>query len=50
VNAMMYVRGNPRDYDRMALLVNDTDWNAEGVLKYYKLQEDYHGNYEAGKV
>ncbi|GLV38206.1 uncharacterized protein CBL_12852 [Carabus blaptoides fortunei] len=39
INAMMYVRGNPRDYDTWAALGN-TGWDWENVLQYFKKSED----------
>ncbi|MEL7147121.1 MAG: GMC family oxidoreductase N-terminal domain-containing protein, partial [Bacteroidota bacterium] len=52
VNAMIYVRGNPADYDHWASLGN-TGWSYEEVLPYFKRSEhheqfedidrDYHG-------
>ena len=41
----MYVRGNTKDYDNWAYLTNDTMWAAKNVLQYFKIQEDYHGNF-----
>ncbi|GAA6133291.1 FAD-dependent oxidoreductase [Oceaniserpentilla sp. 4NH20-0058] len=51
INAMMYVRGNPWDYDNWAALGN-TGWGYEEVLPYFKKAEnnetfqqcEYHGN------
>ena len=40
INAMMYVRGNPRDYDRWAELGND-GWEWEQMLEVYKRLEDH---------
>lgn len=53
LNAMVYVRGNRRDYDNWEALGN-SDWNYETVLKYFIKSEDnrnpfltktpYHGS------
>ena len=49
LNAMIYIRGNPADYDEWAALGND-GWGYEDVLPYFKRAEDnerganrYHG-------
>ncbi|SDX63810.1 GMC family oxidoreductase [Halobellus clavatus] len=42
INAMMYVRGNPRDFDEWADLGND-GWGYEEMLKYFKRMEDFEG-------
>lgn len=40
INAMMYVRGSPWDYDRWAELGND-GWNHEEMRSYFKRMEDF---------
>ncbi len=42
LHAMMYVRGNRRNYDLWAALGND-GWNFESLLPYFKRVEDYSG-------
>ncbi|MGW2219440.1 GMC family oxidoreductase [Nonomuraea sp. NPDC001684] len=42
VNAMMYVRGNRRDFDGWAALGND-GWSYDEVLPYFRRSEDYPG-------
>jgi choline dehydrogenase len=42
LNAMIYVRGAPADYDHWAYLGN-VGWDYESVLPYFKKSEDYHG-------
>ncbi|XP_014475855.1 PREDICTED: uncharacterized protein LOC106745092 [Dinoponera quadriceps] len=39
LNAMLYVRGNKKDYDSWAALGN-TGWDYESILPYFKLSED----------
>ena len=43
VNAMLYVRGNRKDYDDWAELGN-TGWNYEEVLYYFKKSENNRDN------
>jgi choline dehydrogenase len=42
LNAMMYVRGNPGNFDRWSKL-GATGWDYDGVLPYFKSLEDYEG-------
>lgn len=40
VNAMIYARGNQRDYDRWEKETNVSEWNWKNVLKTYQKLED----------
>ncbi|XKL64453.1 hypothetical protein PGB90_004539 [Kerria lacca] len=44
MNAMFYVRGNPKDYDNWEKLGNE-GWNYEKVLKYFKKLEKVETEY-----
>ncbi|MFA1611662.1 GMC family oxidoreductase [Halobellus rubicundus] len=46
INAMMYVRGNPHDYDRWADLGND-GWSWDEMLPYFKRMEDHESGESA---
>lgn len=41
IGAMLYLRGNKRDYDQWAANGN-RDWNWDNVLEYFKKSEDNH--------
>src|SRR5579871_3267691 len=40
INAMIYVRGQPQDFDDWAR-VSSSDWNWQGVLPYFKRIENH---------
>lgn len=42
VNAMIYIRGNPLDFDAWNYLGN-AGWSYADLLPYFKKSEDYHG-------
>ena len=41
INAMLYMRGQARDYDEWARLVGDPSWSWDRVLPMFKGTEDY---------
>jgi choline dehydrogenase len=41
INAMIYMRGQARDYDDWAKLTGDSSWNWESVLPVFRKSEDY---------
>jgi choline dehydrogenase len=42
INAMLYLRGQKRDYDEWARLTGDPGWSWESVLPVFKRSEDSH--------
>ena len=42
INAMIYMRGQKRDYDEWARLTGDASWRWDAVLPVFKDSEDYH--------
>ncbi len=48
LNAMMYIRGNPSDYDKWASISKDPIWSWTSVLQFFKKQEDYNGHFPNG--
>ena len=42
INAMVYMRGQKRDYDEWAELTGDASWRWDNVLPVFKRSEDYH--------
>ncbi len=41
INAMLYLRGQARDYDGWAEITGDSGWSWNSVLPHFKLVEDY---------
>ena len=42
---MLYLRGNPLDYDAWANITKDPTWKYENVLPYFKRHIDYNGEF-----
>ncbi|MET0657914.1 MAG: GMC family oxidoreductase N-terminal domain-containing protein, partial [Steroidobacteraceae bacterium] len=42
INAMIYMRGQARDYDEWARSTSDSSWSWENVLPLFKKSEDYY--------
>ncbi|CAH0545869.1 unnamed protein product [Brassicogethes aeneus] len=45
INALMYLRGNPLDFDRWAKMGNP-GWSYKELLPYFKKSESMHQNYD----
>lgn len=43
INAMLWVRGDPTDFDRWAAENGCTGWDYEGVLPYFRRSENFTG-------
>jgi len=43
LNFMIYLRGNPRDYDNWANITGDESWNYNNLLPHFKAVETYYG-------
>ena len=42
INAMVYMRGQARDYDQWAQLTGDASWNWNSVLPHFRAHEDHY--------
>jgi len=42
INGMIYMRGQSRDYDNWAKLVDDAEWGWDKSLDFFKLHERHH--------
>ena len=42
INAMIYMRGQARDYDEWARVTGDSSWRWESVLPIFRQSEDYY--------
>ncbi|CAG7724560.1 unnamed protein product, partial [Allacma fusca] len=49
-NAMIYMRGNPRDYDQWAKATGDESWRYKNLLPFFKKLETYEGNYKNDSI
>jgi len=47
INAMLYLRGQARDYDEWARLTGDAAWSWDSVLPVFRKSEDYFGGADA---
>ena len=47
INGMIYMRGQSRDYDQWAQLLDDPSWGWSESLPYFLLHEDHHGGANA---
>jgi len=47
---MIYQRGNPLDYDRLAELSGDDGWKYKNMLPHFKNSENYNGNFHRSKL
>ena len=46
INAMLYLRGQARDYDEWARIAGDARWSWASVLPVFKRSEDHHARRE----
>ena len=44
INAMVYIRGNPKDYDRWEKVYGAKGWSWNDVFPYFNKAEDWRGN------
>lgn len=44
VNALIYLRGHPRDYDEWARITGNPIWNYANITKFYKKFENFVDN------
>ncbi|MFM6990556.1 MAG: GMC family oxidoreductase [Rhodoferax sp.] len=42
INGMIYMRGQARDYDGWAQMLDDESWSWNNSLPYFKMHEDHH--------
>ena len=49
LNFMIWMRGNPLDFDRWAWMSNDDQWTYANLLPFFKKTEDYKGPFPNGK-
>ena len=49
MNCLTYFRGHRKDFENWANVTGDERWNYENVLKFYKMHEDYHGEWDDGE-
>jgi choline dehydrogenase-like flavoprotein len=45
----MHNRGNFRDFDNWAKLLNNPEWSYDSLLPYFKASENFIGKYKAGE-
>jgi choline dehydrogenase-like flavoprotein len=45
LNAMIYQRGNPNDYNNWARITGNSEWAYGNLLKVFRGLEDYRGAY-----
>lgn len=45
INFMVYARGHQQDFNQWAADANDTTWDYDHLLPYFKKSEDYNGAY-----
>ena len=42
-NDLVHNRGSPKDYDKVARLLNDSSWEYENVVEFFKKTETWQG-------
>ncbi|CAG7820917.1 unnamed protein product [Allacma fusca] len=50
INHMVYIRGSPEDFNNWANVTQDSSWNYENLLPYFRKSEDYDGEWNDPQI